>query len=80
MERKVYVDITLKQDKEGNIRPISFEWEDGHIYEIDRLKKVQRAAALKVGGSGIRYTVMICGKERYLFQEDEGKWFLEAKG
>ncbi len=37
-----------------------------------------RAASQKVGGGGIRYTVLICGKESYLFQEGN-KWFVEAK-
>ena len=45
---------------------------------IDRLIQVKRCAAMKVGGTGIRYTVSISGKETYLF-EDEGKWFVEAK-
>ena len=25
------------------------------------------------------YTVMICGKETYLFDEENGKWFVEGK-
>lgn len=76
--RKVFVEVTLKQDKDGKKHPLSILWEDGHIYEIDKLKDVCRAASLKVGGCGIRYTVVICGKETFLFEED-GKWFVEAK-
>ena len=38
-----------------------------------------RAAATKVGGTGIRYTVSICGKQTYLFDEENGKWFVEFK-
>jgi len=80
--KKVYVKVIIEQDSEGNIRPMSIVWTDGHTYEVDRLKQKCRAASLKVGGTGIRYTVMICGKETYLyheFYEDEGKWFVEAK-
>ena len=33
---------------------------------------------VKVGGCGIRYTVMIGGHESFLYNEDE-KWFVEAK-
>ena len=33
----------------------------------------------KVGGTGIRYTIMVCDKETYLFDEENGKWFVEAK-
>jgi len=76
--RKVYVAVTLKVDKHGNICPLSIAWENGQIYEIDRLKLTCKAVSLKIGGGGTRYTVIICGKERYLFQEGN-KWFVEAK-
>ena len=29
---KVYVAVTLKVDREGNVRPLSFEWEDGRVF------------------------------------------------
>ena len=54
------------------------KFEDGELYEIDRLIDRRRAHATKVGGTGIRYTVRIRNKETYLF-EDEGRWFVEAK-
>lgn len=54
-------------------------WEDGRKFEIDRLIHRCRAAATKVGGTGIRYTVSICGKQTYLFDEENGKWFVEFK-
>ncbi len=76
--RKVYVDVILKNDKEGEIRPLSIIFEDDVTYEIDRLKSKCRAASTKVGGCGIRYTVVICGKETFLFHEED-KWFVEAK-
>ena len=34
--------------------------------------------SFRLGGCGIRYTVMIGGHESFLFNEDE-KWFVEAK-
>ena len=78
MARKVYVDVTLKQDKYGGVLPLDVTWEDGTVYEVDRLLYVCRAASLKAGGAGTRYTVRICGKETYLFEED-GRWFVEGK-
>ena len=63
---------------EGDVRPNTITFEDGTIYEIDRLKYRCRAHATKVGGTGIRYTVVIRGQETFLF-EDDGKWFVEAK-
>ncbi|MBP3445944.1 MAG: hypothetical protein J6K64_01565 [Clostridia bacterium] len=76
--RKVYVDVTLKQDKYGTIVPLSVTWEDGTKYEIDRVLDVRRAAATKVGGTGVRFTVRILGRETYLFDDGE-RWFVEAK-
>ena len=78
MSRKAYVDVTVKFDSDGNMTPLSLVWEDGMIYMIDRVKDVRRAASLKAGGMGIRYTVMVQGKMKYLFYEDP-KWFVEAK-
>ncbi|MCI8331486.1 MAG: hypothetical protein HFE78_01470 [Clostridiales bacterium] len=78
MRRKVFVEVIARFDTEGKIIPISILWEDGSVYEIDRITDIRRAASLKAGGMGIRYTVKINGKESYLFYE-EPKWFVEAK-
>ena len=77
--RKVYVEVQLTVSPEGDVRPNTIKFEDGTLYEIDRLRHRCRAHATKVGGTGIRYTVVIRGQETYLF-EDEGKWFVEARG
>ncbi len=76
--RKVYVDVSLDISKNGFVRPKRLRYEDGTVYPIDQLKEVCRAASAKVGGLGIRYTVVIRGKESFLFDEN-GKWFVEAK-
>ncbi len=75
--RKVYIDVILKNDREGMLRPLSIEWENGEVFEIDRLIDRRKAASTKVGGCGMRYTVVINGKEKFLFHEDD-KWFVEA--
>ena len=77
--RKVFVGVQLTVSPEGDVRPNTIKFEDGTIYEIDRLRHRCRAHATKVGGTGIRYTVVIRGQETYLF-EDDGKWFVEARG
>ena len=77
--RKVYVEVQLTVSPEGDVRPNTIKFENGTIYEIDRLRPRCRAHATKVGGTGIRYTVVIRGQETYLF-EDDGKWFVEARG
>ncbi len=78
MSRKVFVDVLIRQDKDGKITPLAVTWEDGAVYEIDRVTRVCRAASLKAGGAGIRYTCRIQNQETYLFNDDD-KWFVEAK-
>ena len=79
---KVYVDVNEARLKDGQLVPLSFIWEDGISYEIDKIIDVRRAASLKAGGAGIRYTIRIRGQERFLFfEEDAGvcRWFMERK-
>ena len=91
--RKAYVSVNLDVDEEGVCHPRFIRWENGLIFQIDQILYKCRAASKKVGGGGIRYTVMIRGRESYLFQRytvmirgresylfQEGtKWFVEAK-
>ncbi len=76
--RKVFVETYTKYSTEGEQLPLSIVWEDGRKYEIEKITDVRKAASLKVGGCGIRYTCRILGKMTYLFLED-GRWFVEAK-
>ena len=76
--RKVFVEVTVKVSPEGEVRPLTITFEDGIVYEKDRLKSLCRAHATKVGGTGIRYTIVVNNHETYLF-EDDGRWFVEAK-
>ena len=78
MVRKVYVEVTAKFDTEGNITPLSVTWEDGMVYEIDRILDRRRATSLKAGGIGMRYTCRISGRQSYLYYEDP-RWFVEGK-
>ena len=78
MVRKVYVEVTAKFDTEGNITPLSVTWEDGMVYDIDRILDRRRAASLKAGGIGMRYTCRILGQRSYLYYE-EPRWFVEGK-
>ena len=73
-DNKVYVDVVEVRRKDGFIRPVSFIWEDGN----DKIINAQPGHSLKAGGYGIRYTVEIRGKRRYLFFEED-RWFMERK-
>ena len=77
-KRKIYVKVTVEFSPEGKMFPRFITWEDGRRFEIDRIKDCRRAASLKAGGAGIRYTCTICG-DHYLFYEENYKWFVEAK-
>lgn len=76
---RVYVEVNAVFTTEGRMLPTSLIWLDGHEYGIQRVTDVRRAASLKAGGSGIRYTCIIDGFESYLFHEDSNKWFVESK-
>ena len=84
---KKYVNVRVDFNDEGIMRPRSIVWTDGHEYAIDRVKDIRSAPALKAGGQGDRYTVVVAGKERFLFFEHNadygneriGRWFVEVK-
>jgi hypothetical protein len=78
MAQKVYVKVNADFSEEGELRPKTITWVDGRIYEIVRILHKVRAASMKVGGCGIRYTVVIDGKERFLFREED-RWFVEGR-
>ena len=79
---KVYVEVNENRLADGQLHPLSFIWEDGNRYEIDKITEVRPAASLKAGGAGLRYTVHIRNRIRYMFlEEDRGvsRWFMERK-
>ncbi len=78
MRRKVYVTVNATHKPDGSCSPKSIRMADEAEYEIDRVTQVCRAAS-NVGGRGIRYTVQIGRSETYLFDEQNGRWFVEAK-
>ena len=78
MALRKYVEMVVHFDTCGKLTPMQLIWSDGRKYEIDRVLEVRRAAALKAGGHGIRYTVRILGRQRYLFFDDT-RWFVEEE-
>ena len=76
---KKYVQVTAEFTPDGRLLPEKIIWEDGRIFTIDKITDCRRAASLKAGGAGLRYTCMICGSEHYLYYEENYKWFVEAK-
>lgn len=86
-DRKVYVDVTARFDSDGIMVPLDITWEDGTLFEIDRVTEIRQAAAMKAGGQGDRYTIWVRGHQSYLFFERSaaltgnniGRWFVERR-
>lgn len=76
---KAYVGVLAEFSPEGGWpMPVSVHWENGREYEIDEVMDVRRAASLKAGGVGIRYTIRIGARRTYLYLEED-KWFVERR-
>ncbi len=75
---KVYVAVEARFSPDGQLTPTAVIWEDQTRYEIDRVLDVRRAASLKAGGSGVRYTVRIGHTVTCLFLEED-RWFAVRK-
>ena len=65
-ERK-YVEVVADFSEDGRVTPLVIVWEDGRW-----------AANMKLGGRGYRYTIMVGGRERLLWR-DENRWYVEMK-
>ena len=84
---KVYVAVAVDFDEEGDMMPRELTWEDGTRYIIDKILDKRPAAALRAGGQGDRYTIVVEGRRSYLFFEKDpdvatdhpGRWFVERK-
>ena len=84
---KVYVEVKVDFRQDGIMLPRKITWEDGREYEIDRVVDIRQAAAMKAGGQGDRYTIMVNGHQSYLFFERNaslsgnniGRWFVERR-
>jgi len=74
---RINVAVNVRHEADGRQTPLAIIWEDGRKFEIDYVYDARRAASLKAGGVGMRYTCKIRSKKLYLFDE-EGCWFLEG--
>ena len=81
-DHKVYVSVIEVRYKDGRLMPLSVIWEDDKRYKINKVLNICKAASLKAGGAGLRYTIRIGDQQRYLFLEEDrsgAKWFVERK-
>ena len=90
-EAKVTVQVSVDFKANGVMVPREILWIDENgeeiRYSIDRIKDVCQAAAERAGGQGDRYTILVNGRETYLFFERSanrsgrviGTWFVERR-
>ena len=64
-DQKVHVNVAATFSPDGKLQPVAFWWEDRQRFTINRVVDVCRAASLKAGGTGVRYTCMVRGREVY---------------
>ena len=80
---KVYVTVNEDRLEDGRIIPRVITWENGERYEIDRVIETCKAASLRAGGTGLRFTIRIGGKPTFLWLEDDCKggsrYFVERR-
>lgn len=69
-----YLTVIAKLHSFGKVEPLSVVWEDGRLFPIDKILDVRPCASLKGGGAGVRYTVVMQGKEKYLFFDKDRFW------
>lgn len=82
---KVYVAVTADFMADGTLIPRVITWENGEKFTIDKVTEIRSATAMKVEGQGDRYTIMIHGKQSYLYFEQKsylsgknvGRWYVE---
>ncbi len=75
---KHYVEVIADTDVDGNMTPVAIVWDDGRRYNIERVTESCPASSLKTGGKGMRYTIQLGGRFKYLFYEGP-RWFVEAR-
>ncbi len=86
---RIDVDVILKWNTQGEFIPQEIIWKDGAKFTVDRVLSMCKAASLKAGGMGDRYTVRITnedyhvfGKTTFLFLDlgqEPPRWFVEGK-
>ncbi|MCI7339337.1 MAG: hypothetical protein MSH46_03755 [Oscillospiraceae bacterium] len=84
---KVYVAVKADFAADGTLLPRVITRENGEKFAIDKIIDIRQAAAMKSEGQGDRYTIMVHGKQSYLFFEritnltgnNIGRWFVERR-
>ncbi len=76
---KEYVDMVVTFTKEGALIPKKIRLKDGRQWSIDRLVHTCDINPEQGKIGGIRYTVIIGGVEKYIY-EHNGRWYVMSAG
>ena len=84
---KVYVNVRVDFNSDGRMMPRRITWENGEKYTVERVVDIKPAPALRSGGQGDRYTIIVNGIQSYIWFERSaditganlGKWFVERR-
>lgn len=70
---KLYVEVETRRCGQG-FKLLRVKWPDGRVWDIERT--LHRCKAPNNEFEGIRYTVIICSAEKYIFNDSSG-WYVE---
>ena len=73
--KKINVQVDSEKLESGEIVPLRILWQDGRIWNIDRV--THSCASLDGEYEGIRYTVIIGSAEKYIYRAGHA-WYVMA--
>ena len=77
---KVCVEVSARFLRKGGLRPTELVWADGRRYSVSGVVCVDRAPSRVTDLLPMRFTCLICGREKYLWFEPEAmRWFVELE-
>ena len=72
---KVFVQVDSERLESGEVVPITISWQDGRIWNIDRV--IHSCRSWDGEFEGIRYTVIIGSAEKYIYRAGHA-WYVMA--
>ena len=72
---KVFVQVDSRRLESGDVVPLSIAWEDGRVWNIDRV--IHSCVSLDGEFEGIRYMVFIGSAEKYIYRVGHA-WYVMA--
>ena len=72
--REISVQVDCERTETGEERPRRIRWADGRVFAVDRISHT--CASPDGEYAGIRYTVLVGRRERYLYRDGD-RWYVE---